>query len=67
MIVGATGSPTRRSSGPERLYDVHRPARLLHGLQPHPERPPGLPTEPELVREHRLYQADWLLRFMSSR
>lgn len=66
MIVGATGSTDSAILGTaNRLYDVHRLRRVYYtAYSPIPNAHQDLPTErPELVREHRLYQADWLLRF----
>lgn len=67
MIVGAT---------PESDYTILRRADLLYrgpGLKRvyysayipvnHDNRLPALTGPPPLLREHRLYQADWLLRF----
>ena len=66
MIVGATGSTDSTILGTaNRLYDVHRLRRVYYtAYSPIPNAHQDLPSEqPELVREHRLYQADWLLRF----
>ncbi|MBO4854643.1 MAG: putative DNA modification/repair radical SAM protein [Oscillospiraceae bacterium] len=71
MIVGATGDSDRhilRLS--QSLYDKYRLKRVFysayvpvveHTLLPSPD------TKPPLLREHRLYQADWLLRFYGFR
>jgi putative DNA modification/repair radical SAM protein len=66
MIVGATATPdgqilTRAS----RLYDDYKLRRVYYsGFNPIPHADPRLPaSRAPLVREHRLYQADWLLRF----
>ncbi|MEM9800390.1 MAG: putative DNA modification/repair radical SAM protein [Planctomycetota bacterium] len=66
MIVGATPSndlSILRTA--HRLYDRHRLRRVYYSAySPTTNAHQDLPTEPpELVREHRLYQADWLLRF----
>ena len=47
------------------LYDKFRLRRIYYsGVQPHPRRQQHLPSRPApLLREHRLYQADWLMRF----
>ena len=66
MIVGATDTPDagilRTAS---ELYGDHRLKRVYYSAFspiPHADaRLPGL--SPPLMREHRLYQADWLLRF----
>ncbi len=66
MIVGATPSPDRsllhRSSA---LYAEHALRRVYYSaFSPIPSASPLLPSKPApLVREHRLYQADWLMRF----
>jgi putative DNA modification/repair radical SAM protein len=66
MIVGATAATdsdilSRASS----LYGGHGLRRVYYsGYSPIPDPSAGLPASaPPLVREHRLYQADWLLRF----
>lgn len=66
MIVGAT--PTndrtiiRQASS---LYREHRLRRVYYSaFSPIPDASKALPLiSPPLVREHRLYQADWLMRF----
>ncbi len=66
MIVGATGSADRsllkRSS---ELYSRFELKRVYYSsYSPIQKSSPLLPSkQPELVREHRLYQADWLMRF----
>ena len=47
------------------LCGLRPAAGLLFGLQPDPRREPGRcrSRRRRLLREHRLYQADWLLRF----
>ncbi|MEO7414795.1 MAG: putative DNA modification/repair radical SAM protein [Opitutaceae bacterium] len=66
MVVGATATSdatilTRASE----LYDRHRLRRVYYSaFSPIPDSSRKLPLiAPPLVREHRLYQADWLLRF----
>ena len=66
MIVGATPAPdsavlTKASE----LYGKHKLRRVYYSaFSPIPHADPGLPIErPPMIREHRLYQADWLLRF----
>lgn len=66
MIIGATLSTdahilARASS----LYGKQRLRRVYYSaFSPIPDASSKLPlTAPPLVREHRLYQADWLMRF----
>jgi putative DNA modification/repair radical SAM protein len=65
MIVGADaatdGEILRRS---EALYGAFRLRRVYYsGFSPIPEASARLPlARPPLMREHRLYQADWLMR-----
>jgi len=66
MIVGATETPDATVLGKaSTLYTKHRLRRVYYSAFspiPHPDaRLP--PQAPPLVREHRLYQADWLMRF----
>lgn len=66
LIVGATPSTDAtilRTA--TRLYRRHALRRVYYtAFSPIPTDTPGLPTAPTpLVRENRLYQADWLLRF----
>ncbi len=66
MIVGATpASDASILSTAAGLYDKHKLRRVYYSaFSPIPhgdDRLPGQP--PPLVREHRLYQADWLMRF----
>lgn len=66
MIVGATPSSDSVILGTaHRLYEKHRLRRVYYtAYSPIPRAHQDLPVEsPGLVREHRLYQADWLLRF----
>lgn len=66
MIVGATESTDadvlRTAS---QLYDGQRLRRVYYSaFSPIPHADARLPGQsPPLVREHRLYQADWLIRF----
>ena len=66
MIVGATpahdATLLQRAS---RLYRQQRLRRVYYSaFSPIPDASSKLPlTAPPLVREHRLYQADWLMRF----
>ncbi|MEG1683997.1 MAG: putative DNA modification/repair radical SAM protein [Oscillospiraceae bacterium] len=71
MIVGATGdSDFQILSLTQGLYDRYRLKRVFfsayipvveHALLPAKD------VKPPLLREHRLYQADWLLRFYGFR
>ena len=65
FVVGAAGEPDREildpTAGLYRNLDVRR--AYFSAFQPVPGTPlDGLPPTPAW-REHRLYQADWLLRF----
>jgi putative DNA modification/repair radical SAM protein len=66
MIVGADaasdGEILKRS---EALYGAYRLRRVYYSaFSPIPDSTARLPLgRPPLVREHRLYQADWLMRF----
>ncbi|MBR2667512.1 MAG: putative DNA modification/repair radical SAM protein [Oscillospiraceae bacterium] len=71
MIIGATPETDlqilRLSQG---LYDRYRLKRVFYSAYvPVVENTllPALDTKPPLLREHRLYQADWLLRFYGFR
>jgi putative DNA modification/repair radical SAM protein len=66
MIVGATASTDK--SIVEKAADLYQTQKLKRvyysAFSPIPDSHPGLPSKsPPLIREHRLYQADWLLRF----
>jgi putative DNA modification/repair radical SAM protein len=66
MIVGATPTPDRAIlDQASSLYNEHRLRRVYYSaFSPIPSASSTLPlVAPPLVREHRLYQADWLLRF----
>jgi putative DNA modification/repair radical SAM protein len=66
MIVGADaasdGEILKRS---EALYGAYKLRRVYYsGFSPIPDSSARLPlARPPLMREHRLYQADWLMRF----
>ncbi len=66
MIIGATPTPDRvildRAT---HLYRKQRLRRVYYSaFSPIPSASPALPLiAPPLIREHRLYQADWLIRF----
>ena len=67
LIVGATGDNDRHILRlTESLYEKYRLKRVFYSAYvPVVENSllPALDTKPPLLREHRLYQADWLLRF----
>lgn len=71
LIVGATEDSDRHILHlTESLYDRYRLKRVFYSAYvPIVENPllPDLHTKPPLLREHRLYQADWLLRFYGFR
>ena len=66
MIVGADATPDAtilRTSA--RLYGSYRLRRVYYSaFSPIPDSSAALPSmKPPLMREHRLYQADWMMRF----
>jgi putative DNA modification/repair radical SAM protein len=66
MIIGADATPDAtilKSSA--RLYSSYRLRRVYYSaFSPIPDSSSALPLKnPPLLREHRLYQADWLMRF----
>ena len=66
FIVGATATPDAAMlAKADALYKTFRLRRAYYSaFSPIPHANPGLPLKKiPLVREHRLYQADWLLRF----
>jgi len=66
IIVGATPTSDREILGAaSTLYGTHQLRRVYYSaFSPIPHADPRLPVRtPPLVREHRLYQADWLMRF----
>lgn len=66
MIVGADASSDRDVlDSSSNLYANYRLKRVYYSaFSPIPDASKALPLRPPpLVREHRLYQADWLLRF----
>lgn len=69
MIIGADGADDvtilKMST---RLYSGYKLRRVYYSaFSPIPDASAALPLiQPPLLREHRLYQADWLLRFMVS-
>jgi putative DNA modification/repair radical SAM protein len=66
MIIGATPATDREIlEQASSLYGEHKLKRVYYSaFSPIPDASKKLPLiAPPLVREHRLYQADWLLRF----
>jgi putative DNA modification/repair radical SAM protein len=66
MIIGADASTDRTIlAASSRLYAEHRLRRVYYSaFSPIPHVSPALPAgAAPLLREHRLYQADWLMRF----
>ena len=66
MIVGADGADdVTILTSATRLYTGYKLRRVYYSaFSPIPDASAALPLiQPPLVREHRLYQADWLLRF----
>jgi putative DNA modification/repair radical SAM protein len=70
MIVGATPSTDADIlHSASSLYQRHKLRRVYYSaFSPIPDHDAALPGKPPpLVREHRLYQADWLMRFYGFR
>ena len=70
MIVGADGADDRTILAmADNLYGNYRLRRVYYSaFSPIPDASSQLPPRaPPLQREHRLYQADWLLRFYDYR
>jgi putative DNA modification/repair radical SAM protein len=66
LIVGATAESDQKIlSLSEGLYNIYKLKRVYYSaFVPLGGTSPMLPQEkPPMLREHRLYQADWLLRF----
>ncbi len=66
MVIGATPATDREIlSTATHLYDSYKLRRVYYtGFSPYPEADTRLPLKPApLIREHRLYQSDWLVRF----
>lgn len=66
MIVGATPSTDRDiMTKASDLYGNFNLKRVYYSaFSPIPDSDPNLPLQrPPMIREHRLYQTDWLLRF----
>lgn len=71
MIIGATGENDYQILNvAESLYDKFELKRVFYSafVKVNEDKSlPALPGGPPLLREHRLYQADWLLRFYGFR
>ena len=70
MIVGATATKDDAIlQTASRLYGAHRLRRVYYSaFSPIPHADRRLPLRaPPLLREHRLYEADWLMRFYGFR
>ena len=70
MVIGATSATDSeilaKSASLYRLHDLRRV--YYSAFSPIPHADSALPVKPApLIREHRLYQADWLLRFYGFR
>ena len=66
MVVGATSATDREIlKTATHLYGQYKLRRIYYtGFSPYPAADPRLPLKPTpLIREHRLYQSDWLMRF----
>ena len=66
MIIGADGTDdVTILTSATRLYTGYKLRRVYYSaFSPIPDASAALPlVQPPLLREHRLYQADWLLRF----
>lgn len=66
MVVGATPASDRQIlSTATHLYTQYKLRRIYYtGFSPYPEADARLPLKAApLIREHRLYQSDWLMRF----
>ena len=66
MVVGATPANDRQIlTTATKLYKEHKLRRIYYtGFSPYPEADARLPLQAApLMREHRLYQSDWLMRF----
>ncbi len=66
MVIGATPSTDRQIiQRANHLYTSYKLRRVYYtGFSPYPEADTRLPLQASpMVREHRLYQADWLMRY----
>ncbi len=66
MVIGATPATDRQIlATATNLYEKHRLRRIYYtGFSPYPQADSRLPLQAApMMREHRLYQSDWLMRF----
>ena len=66
MVIGATQSTDRQIlAKSSKLYTAYKLRRVYYSaFSPFPKADARLPiAAPPLVREHRLYEADWLMRY----
>ena len=66
LVVGATPTSDREIiRRADHLYGTYKLRRVYYtGFSPYPEADSRLPLKAApMIREHRLYQADWLMRF----
>ena len=66
LVIGATPTSDREIiHRADHLYSTYKLRRVYYtGFSPYPLADARLPLKPTpLIREHRLYQADWLMRF----
>ncbi len=66
MVVGATAASDRQIlTTATHLYGSYKLRRIYYtGFSPYPEADTRLPLKATpLIREHRLYQSDWLMRY----
>ncbi len=67
MIIGASPETDYKilklSEGLYKKFELKRVFFSAYMPMMHDEKLPAITTAPPLLREHRLYQADWLLRF----
>ncbi len=66
LVVGATPTSDREIiARADHLYGAYKLRRVYYtGFSPYPEADARLPLKAApMIREHRLYQADWLMRF----
>jgi putative DNA modification/repair radical SAM protein len=70
MVVGATPASDRQIlSTATHLYGQYKLRRIYYtGFSPYPEADARLPLKASpMMREHRLYQSDWLMRYYGFR
>ncbi len=70
LVIGATPSTDQQIlATASHLYDSYSLRRIYYsGFSPFPQGDVRLPMKPApMVREHRLYQADWLMRYYGFR